>query len=240
MFCSVPAQYAEKLYEDDLPSHEPPRSGAQEDGHDSVRASGGVDIESEIRKEIEELKSGGLLQTQTLFSPVRLDIPCGEGALLTLDSLLGWAELMVASVAFIKVADPIDPVKLVHEICIDAQRCPQQRSSCWIQRMTPVTMIRKVFDSGLEELAARVLKPHFHSGGPPKKVKSPSMSSTSCVRHYSPDLSLSPFCLFSVSPPPTHQVKGLGWCGVSLPRRLSFWRRTESDRHRLRISGPTI
>jgi hypothetical protein len=36
--------------------------------------------------------------------------------------------------------------------------------------MTPVTEVRKTLSVDLEAFAREILKPHFHSGGPPKKV----------------------------------------------------------------------
>ncbi len=98
---------------------------------------------------------------------MRLEIPCGEH--LSACRLLQWRTEGTV-VAFVKVAEPLDPVKLVHELCADALRDPQQKRSRWIQRMTPMTLMRKTMSSGLEELTEMVLKPHFHSGGPSKKV----------------------------------------------------------------------
>lgn len=37
--------------------------------------------------------------------------------------------------------------------------------------MTPVTEIKKTLSVDLEAFAKEILKPHFHSGGPPKKVR---------------------------------------------------------------------
>lgn len=59
---------------------------------------------------------------------------------------------------------------LVHRICADAEAKPEQVRCRWIRRLTPITQTRKVLGGGLEELAALVLKPYFHSDGPPKKV----------------------------------------------------------------------
>ena len=36
--------------------------------------------------------------------------------------------------------------------------------------MTPVSTLRKTLSVDLEAFAKEILKPHFHSGGPPKKV----------------------------------------------------------------------
>lgn len=73
-------------------------------------------------------------------------------------------------VTFIRTDKSIDPVRLVHGLCAQAQECPEQKKSRWIRRMTPITSIRKTLSTDLELFAKEILKPHFHSGGPPKKV----------------------------------------------------------------------
>lgn len=67
--------------------------------------------------------------------------------------------------------DPsIDPVQLVHRLCTEAHANPESKKSRWIKRMHPVTSIRKTLSVDLEAFAKEILKPHFHSGGPPKTV----------------------------------------------------------------------
>ncbi|KAF7596404.1 hypothetical protein BBP40_001711 [Aspergillus hancockii] len=104
------------------------------------------DIEAQIRKEVEGLKPGSTIPQ--LFQAIRLDIPC---------------------VSFIRFDKSIDPEKLVHQICIDAHANPEKKRSRFIQRMTPVKSIRKTLSVDLEVFAQEILKPHFHSGGGPKK-----------------------------------------------------------------------
>ncbi|GAD99098.1 THUMP domain protein [Paecilomyces variotii No. 5] len=108
------------------------------------------DIETQIRKEMEGLKpkSGD----KRLFQEVKMDMPC---------------------ISFIRLDKSIDPVDLVHSICVDAQENPGKKRSRWIMRLTPVTSIRKTLSVNLEDFAREILKPHFHSGGPPKKVRYP-------------------------------------------------------------------
>lgn len=72
--------------------------------------------------------------------------------------------------AFVRLEKSIDPVQLVHNICADAHAHPEKKRGRWIQRMTPITSIRKTLSVDLEAFAKEILKPHFHSGGPPKKV----------------------------------------------------------------------
>jgi hypothetical protein len=74
------------------------------------------------------------------------------------------------SVSFVKTGDGIDPVSLVHTICKDAHSKPDQKRSRFIKRMTPMTLMRKTMGGGLEHVCQSVLRPHFHAGGPAKKV----------------------------------------------------------------------
>lgn len=72
---------------------------------------------------------------------------------------------------FIRFDKSIDPEKLVHDVCLDAHANPEKKRCRWVQRMTPVRSIRKTLSVDLEAFAKEILKPHFHSGGPPKKVR---------------------------------------------------------------------
>jgi len=103
------------------------------------------DIEDQIKREMEGLKPKSTL---SFFQAVQLDTPC---------------------LTFIRTDKSIDPVRLVHGLCAQAQECPEQKKSRWIRRMTPITSIRKTLSADLELFAKEILKPHFHSGGPPKK-----------------------------------------------------------------------
>lgn len=73
-------------------------------------------------------------------------------------------------VTFVRMDKSINPVDLVHRLCTEAQANPEKKSSRYIKRMTPVTEVRKTLSVDLEAFAREILKPHFHSGGPPKKV----------------------------------------------------------------------
>ncbi|KAJ5902785.1 THUMP domain protein [Penicillium taxi] len=104
------------------------------------------DIEAQIRREIEGLQTSKTKSRP--FSATQLDIPC---------------------VTFVRLDKSIEPVELVHRLCTEAQANPEKKSSRYIKRMTPVTEIRKTLSVDLEAFAREILKPHFHSGGPPKK-----------------------------------------------------------------------
>ncbi|KKK13567.1 THUMP domain protein, partial [Aspergillus ochraceoroseus] len=118
-----------------------------EDANDEEPDSDEDDIEAQIRKEVEGLKPANA-KPSSLFQAVKTDLPC---------------------VTFVKFDKSIDPEKLVHQICVDAHVNPNKKRSRFIQRMTPVRSIRKTLSVDLEAFAREILKPHFHSGGPPKK-----------------------------------------------------------------------
>ena len=101
------------------------------------------DIESSIRKEVSEQKS-----TPKLFSPVPLDLPC---------------------VLFFKTEAPLDPVDFVHRICDEIVSNQTARRMKYANRLTPMTLMGKATEKGLEELGRTVLGEHFkleeESGG---------------------------------------------------------------------------
>ena len=84
---------------------------------------------------------------------------------------VGLVKLDIACVNFVKLPPRQDPVKLVYQICTDAQSRPDRKRSRYIKRMTPMTLMRKTMGDGegLQQVCKKVLAPHFHSGGPPKK-----------------------------------------------------------------------
>ncbi|CAG8886901.1 unnamed protein product [Penicillium egyptiacum] len=103
------------------------------------------DIEAQIRRELEGLQPSKDKTRQ--FQPVQIDMPC---------------------VVFMRLDPSIDPVQLVHRLCSEAHAHPETKKSRWIKRMHPVTSIRKTLSVDLAVFAKEILKPHFHSGGPPK------------------------------------------------------------------------
>ncbi|KAL4873508.1 hypothetical protein BDV12DRAFT_79536 [Aspergillus spectabilis] len=104
------------------------------------------DIEAQIKKEIEGLKPSK--KKSSLFETVKFDLPC---------------------IIFVRFDKAIDPEQLVYQICLDAHANPDKKRSRYIQRLTPARSIRKTLSVDLEAFAREILKPHFHSGGPPKK-----------------------------------------------------------------------
>jgi len=104
-----------------------------EDDGDSVD-----DIEASIQKEVASI--GDKHASTKLFSPVHLDLQC---------------------VLFFKTRSPIDPVDFVHRICEEIMSKPVTRKMKYANRLTPMTMIGKATEKGLEEVGKLVLGANF-------------------------------------------------------------------------------
>lgn len=68
---------------------------------------------------------------------------------------------------FFKTIPPVMPVEFVHRICEDARNNPQKRRTRFVNRLTPMAMMGKATEKGLEEVAEAVLREHFHLAGSP-------------------------------------------------------------------------
>ncbi|KAK0110420.1 hypothetical protein ONS96_002033 [Cadophora gregata f. sp. sojae] len=109
------------------------KPGSGEDANDED------DIEASIQKELAALDNKS--STTKLFSPVHLDIPC---------------------VLFFKTGPAIEPVDFVHRICKEVVEKPGVRRMKYVNRLTPMTLIAKATERGLQEVASTVLQKHFH------------------------------------------------------------------------------
>lgn len=107
-------------------------------------------------------------KSKALLKSIMLDIPCCMPDVFP--SIYGTNSDKSYPVFFVKMDKAFDPVQITHRLCSEAQANPENKRSRWIRRLTPITLVRKILGGGLEELAREVLKPHFHSGGPPRKV----------------------------------------------------------------------
>ncbi|PMD67210.1 uncharacterized protein K444DRAFT_516357 [Hyaloscypha bicolor E] len=111
------------------------RSEEQEDEEDESMD----DIESSIQREVASL--GKKQNHAKLIAPVRLDLQC---------------------VLFFKIRPPIEPVDFVHRICKEVVSTPSIRRMKYINRLTPMTLMGKATEKGLEEVGRVVLGQHFN------------------------------------------------------------------------------
>ncbi|KAL5121064.1 hypothetical protein ACEQ8H_000915 [Pleosporales sp. CAS-2024a] len=68
------------------------------------------------------------------------------------------AEILV----FFRTRLPVEPVSFVEKICQDLAAGVQVRNCRYVKRLTPITSTEKASAKGLEDVAKRVLAPHFH------------------------------------------------------------------------------
>ncbi|KAL2072265.1 hypothetical protein VTL71DRAFT_11608 [Oculimacula yallundae] len=108
------------------------KPSSEEDGEEED------DIEASIQKELAALDNKQ--STTKLFSPVHLDIPC---------------------VLFFKTSPRIEPIDFVHRICKEVVANPDVRKMRYINRLTPMTLMARATEKGLQELGSTILQKHF-------------------------------------------------------------------------------
>ncbi|KAK5686156.1 hypothetical protein LTS10_002270 [Elasticomyces elasticus] len=121
------SDYADLLY-----------GSALEVGDDAGEDSKDVDIESEIKAEVEGIQKPSAVQ---LFTSVRLNMQC---------------------VVFFKTVSPIEPVSFVKKMCEDAANDSALKHTKTVKRLCPMTLMGQATEEGLTKTAAQVLAPHFH------------------------------------------------------------------------------
>ncbi|KAK7558206.1 hypothetical protein BKA81DRAFT_370217 [Phyllosticta paracitricarpa] len=136
-------QYCKKLYGvGGDGSTEEEGGGDGDDDDDDAKDAG--DIEAEIKKEIEGIRKP---TREPLFRNVRIDTDC---------------------IMFFKTRAPIDPVEFVRRICEDAMAAAssggaaQKATGRFVKRLTPMTLMGKATEEGLQDVATKVVAPHFH------------------------------------------------------------------------------
>jgi len=94
------------------------------------------------------------------FSPVHLDLQC---------------------VLFFKTRPPIEPVDFVHRICRDVASKPGVMRSRYLNRLTPMTLLGRATEKGVEEVGKAVLKGHFQlARGEESPVRSTNPEIAAC------------------------------------------------------------
>ncbi|KAF9731487.1 hypothetical protein PMIN06_000406 [Paraphaeosphaeria minitans] len=122
-------KYASQLYGDtqEAEAAEGENSGASD-----------VDIESEIKKEVEGIRKPNV---DPLFKNIKLPGQC---------------------LIFFKTRSPVEPVSFLHKICQDTADGNEPQRCRFVKRLTPLSAIGKIAGNGLKDVATEVLAPHFH------------------------------------------------------------------------------
>ncbi|KAH0084662.1 hypothetical protein KCU96_g10654, partial [Aureobasidium melanogenum] len=108
-------------------------AGSDDDG------DGEINIEAEIQQELAGMRKP---QEKPLFWSIKLDVQC---------------------VIFFKTRAPVEPVSFVRRICEDAAKENAPKRTRFCNRLTPMTLMGKATEDGLEKTAKEVLAPHFHT-----------------------------------------------------------------------------
>ena len=75
----------------------------------------------------------------------------------------------MCTVLFFRTRAPIEPVSFVRHICRDALNHPERKRTRYAKRFSPVTLMGRASEEGLEAVAKEVLAPHFHGEGSASK-----------------------------------------------------------------------
>ncbi|ORY06040.1 THUMP domain-containing protein [Clohesyomyces aquaticus] len=111
--------------------------GEAADDEDADEDKGG--IEAEIKRELEGIRNPN---AKPLFTSVKLNTQC---------------------LIFFKTRQPVEPISFVHSLCNDAANGVAQTRCRFVKRLTPITAMEKATERGLDDVAQKVLAPHFHS-----------------------------------------------------------------------------
>ena len=65
-------------------------------------------------------------------------------------------------VVFFKTIAPVEPVSFIKTICEDAMNASRRKRTRWAKRLSPMTLMGRASEEGLEKVATEVLAPHFH------------------------------------------------------------------------------
>lgn len=138
---------------------------------DEVQPADKVDdtsIEAEIASELAQLKDDGSKQVTSTQAPrpiqlITLDIPCVSFLRFPPDSTL-------------------DPVHIVHKLCLSAADPASPQKSRYVKRLTPISDLAKALSQGLEKICEDVL-PRYFGPGEDKQVKSTTFAIRPTIRN---------------------------------------------------------
>ena len=104
-----------------------------------------ADLESAVASELSDLQKPS---DAALFQNIKIDTRC---------------------VLFLKTQKPVEPVSFVLRICQDASGESVKKQTRFIKRLTPMSLMGKATETGLEQVAKAVLAPFFDGEDTPSK-----------------------------------------------------------------------
>lgn len=128
-----------------------------------------VGIEADIASELAELRRTG--QADAEASDIRGSKPM---QLITLD---------IPCVSFLRLPSKssVDPVEVVHRLCLEASKPGSTQRSRFVKRLTPISSLAKTLRQGLETVSEEVL-PHYFGPDEKGNVKSVKFAIRPTVR----------------------------------------------------------
>jgi len=109
-----------------------------------------IDIEADIASELAQMKHSDTAKVTTApasrpMQLITLDIPC-------------------VSLLRFPPGSTLDPVDMVHKLCLSAARPVNPQQSRYIKRLTPISNLAKALSQGLEKICEEVLPRYFGAG----------------------------------------------------------------------------
>ena len=141
--------YAEVMYGGQMPvinDATTNSSTGEGDGNTTTEAAQSPDaddIESSIQTELATLRRAPTTGAAALFEPILPDMQC---------------------VVFFRVRQPIEPVAFVERIMRDAAAEPARKRTRFTQRLSPMSLMGRASEEGLERVAMEVLRSVFRHG----------------------------------------------------------------------------
>jgi hypothetical protein len=117
-------------------------------------------VEEAMDKELQELRNG----RSKLFTSVKLDDKCRK-QLTSASSRTNLETNTIRSghtVLFFKTTLPIDPSSFVLSFVRDLSTHSNRKRPHAVKRLTPIMLIGKATEKGIDDLAEKVLAPYFH------------------------------------------------------------------------------
>jgi len=146
-------EYAEMLYGDQIATASNPVPGLMDVDSGEGANEGASIVEEEA--EDEDVKGGGSIEDEIQAEIAGLRKPSGAAKLF--EPILPDMQCVV----FFRTTAPVEPVAFVHRILTDAAADSSKKRTRFTQRLSPMSMMGKASEEGLEKVATVVLKESF-------------------------------------------------------------------------------